>query len=299
MKCGSQLIVGDVLEWSEVKDAIRADLLARGLKEPRLRLRALDRLEKLLAGCFPNFLSNPKLLLDAGKDAVSKRLARLKGTEILNGAEKSVLNEVFARLPMASSIPPAAGKMVGRYSSIAGSQSSPTRSAGRKGAKDRLGLPPVIGGSSRILILGTMPGEDSIRFQQYYAHDRNQFWMILAKVYGEAVGAVYSERLEFLHRRGLALWDVLRSAERAGSLDSSIKNEAANNIAGLVATHRGLNAIVFNGLKALTFYRRHIEPQPTVGALRTVVLPSTSPTQGRHVLQFEEKVDRWRMLEIL
>src|SRR5207247_569532 len=100
--------VGVAMGWSEIKDAIRADLLVRGLKEPRLRLSALDRLERLLAGCFPNFVSDPRLLLDVGKAAVSKDLAQLKETGRLNGAEMSVLNQIFARLATASKHPSAA-----------------------------------------------------------------------------------------------------------------------------------------------------------------------------------------------
>src|ERR1039458_2650932 len=95
-----------------------------------------------------------------------------------------------------------------------------------------------------------MPGDDSLRLQQYYAHRDNQFWKILAEVYGEAIGADYSQRVEFLHRRRLALWDVLRSAERRGSSDSGIKNGVANDFASILLTYTGLKAIIFNGGKA-------------------------------------------------
>jgi hypoxanthine-DNA glycosylase len=167
----------------------------------------------------------------------------------------------------------------------------------------KIGLPPIIGERSRILILGTMPGDDSLRLQQYYAHSANQFWKILAEVYGEAIGADYLQRLEFLHRRRLALWDVLRSAECAGSLDSSIKKGVANDFASLLLTYTGLKAIVFNGGSAQRLFRRHVETsqQPAVAAasLRKIVLPSTSSMQGRNVLPFEQKVVRWKLLATL
>ena len=288
--------------WYEIKSAIRADLLARGLKQPRLRLNALDRLEKLLARLLPNFLSNPKILLDVGKEAVSKELAGLKETGSLNGAEKSVLNQIFERLAEASGHSSVARQSGELHPPATAIQRPPTRNAGGDRKNVKLGLPPVIGESSRILILGTMPGDDSLRLQQYYAHGNNQFWKILTEVYGEAVGADYSQRLEFLHRRGLALWDVLRSAERAGSLDSGIRNEVANDFAGLLMIYTGLKAIVFNGGKAQTFFRRHVEKaQGSVASssLRKVVLPSTSPTPGRNVLSFEAKVIRWSSLPTL
>lgn len=288
--------------WSEIKDAIRADLLARGLKEPRLRLSALNRLEKLLAGRYPNFLSNPKVLLDVGKEAVSNELARLKETGNLNGAEKSVLNQIFARLAEASLNPPGARRSREPHPPTTASQRPLTGNAGRERINVKLGLPPVIWESSRILILGTMPGDDSLRLQEYYAHGNNQLWKILSEVYGETVGADYSQRLAFLHHRGLALWDVLRSAERAGSLDSGIKSEAANDFADLLKTYTSLKAIVFNGGKAQTLFRRHVERSLATVAttsLRRVVLPSTSPTPGRNVLPFEEKVVRWTSLVTL
>ena len=149
------------------------------------------------------------------------------------------------------------------------------------------------------MILGTMPGDDSLRLQQYYAHSANQFWKILAEVYGEAIGADYSRRVEFLHRKKLALWDVLRSAERPGSVDSGIKNEVANDFTTLFAAHTDLKAIVFNGGKAQTLFRRHVErSQATVASvcLQKIVLPSTSPTPGKNVLPFEAKVVCWKSL---
>lgn len=297
-----QTTVGIVMGWSEIRDAIHADLLARGLKEPRLRLTALDRIEKLMAGRFPNFLSNPKVLLDVGKEAVSKELARLKETGRLNGAEESVLNQIFARLAEASLHPYGARQSGELHPPATASQRSSAGTSGREGMNVKFGLPPVIGEISRILILGTLPGDDSLRLQQYYAHGNNQFWRILAEVYGEAVGADYSERLGLLHRRGLALWDVLRSAERVGSLDSGIKNEVANDFAGLLMAYTGLKAIVFNGGKAQTLFRRHVErAQATVArtSLCKVVLPSTSATRGRNVLPFAEKVVRWSLLATL
>ena len=165
----------------------------------------------------------------------------------------------------------------------------------------RTGLPPVIVEGAGILILGTMPGDDSLRLQQYYAHRDNQFWWILAEVYNEAIEADYSKRLEFLHRRRLALWDVLQNTERAGSLDSRIKNGFANDFASLFLAYTSLKAIVFNGSKAQTLFRRHVERShaTAAGALRKIVLPSTSPTPGKHVLPFKAKVVCWKSLTTL
>src|SRR5690606_18961961 len=94
-------------------------------------------------------------------------------------------------------------------------------------------LSPVINSQSRVLILGTMPGDESLRQQRYYANPRNQFWSIISRVYRVAVPDDYDNRISLLLELGIALWDVLRSADRRGSLDSAIKNEAANDFANL------------------------------------------------------------------
>ena len=85
-------------EWSEIKDGIRTDLQTRGLRAPRLRLGALDGLEQHLIEVWPDFLSNPRILLNVGEQAVSKKLALRKDSGKLNGAEKSVLRQIFTRL---------------------------------------------------------------------------------------------------------------------------------------------------------------------------------------------------------
>jgi double-stranded uracil-DNA glycosylase len=123
----------------------------------------------------------------------------------------------------------------------------------------KAGLSPVIAVCSKILVLGTMPGDDLLRLQQYYAQQENQFWKILSQVYDEAIGPQYSQRLEFLHRRGLAIWDVLRSADRLGSLDSAIKNGVPNDFASLLRTYTNLKFIAFNGGMAQKLFRRHVD----------------------------------------
>lgn len=287
------------MEWSEIKDAIRADLLARGLKEPRIRLSALNCLEQLLRELFPEFPKHPTMLLGVGKEASSKKLARLKETGTLNGAERSVLNQIFAQLPEVSPYPSANKQLGALRAPAVANQRHRAVNACRSGKTYKRGLRPVIWESSRVLVLGTLPGDESLRLKQYYANPNNQFWKILSEIYGESIEADYLKRLEFLRRRGVALWDVLRSAERPGSADSATKNAVANDFTNLVATPTGLKAIVFNGGEAKKLFRRHVEKsQPTVASssLLKVDLPSTSPAPGKHVLPLEEKVARWKLL---
>jgi len=92
------------------------------------------------------------------------------------------------------------------------------------------GLPPVIGERSHTLILGSLPGDESIRTRRYYADPRNQFWTILSRVYRANIEDLYDERIAFLLGHDLALWDVLRSTQRDGSVDCSIRDGDPDNL---------------------------------------------------------------------
>lgn len=156
------------------------------------------------------------------------------------------------------------------------------------------GLAPVVDENSRVLILGTLPGDESIRQQQYYADPSNRFWPLLAGAFGAPVGTSYPERLRFLETRRVALWDVLESAERAGSRDSAIANPKPNDFDALFAEFPCLLRVGFNGTKADDLWRKHIRPRAAVPhkLLAAKVLPSSSGTPGRHVLSDGEKMVR-------
>jgi hypoxanthine-DNA glycosylase len=163
----------------------------------------------------------------------------------------------------------------------------------------KLGLKPVVNDVSKILILGTLPGDDSIQKQEYYANPRNQFWSILEKVYEQPIGDHYEERLRFLGNKDLALWDVLQSAEREGSSDRNIKNGRPNDFKGLFAAYPGLKAIAFNGVEAANLFSRLVlrrQAIPRLNNLRQLYLPSTSVMPGRYVLLLEQKIQKWRVI---
>lgn len=157
---------------------------------------------------------------------------------------------------------------------------------------------PVIGDKPRILILGSMPGEKSLMDQQYYAHPRNAFWFIMQELFAIPLDMAYEQRLEGLKQNSIALWDVLNSCERQGSLDSSIKNHSiiGNNFAELLSRHNTIQLIAFNGAKAETEFKKRISPTLTEAAqkIRKVRLPSTSPAMAS--LTKEEKLEQWRVL---
>ena len=146
----------------------------------------------------------------------------------------------------------------------------------------------LINSQSRILILGSLPGRESLKRQQYYAHPRNSFWRIIYAIYGENPDEDYSLRCEFILSKNLALWDVCGSAKRIGSADDKIVDIEPNNIAELLNNYPKIRRIVFNGRKAEKEYRRYFR-ELTIPA---VYASSTSPAFA--ALTFDEKLCAWR-----
>ncbi len=152
------------------------------------------------------------------------------------------------------------------------------------------GLAPVIDSGTRVLVLGSFPGAASLAAGQYYAHPRNQAWPLLGALVGEPLAQMpYPERLRRLLAHGVGLWDVLGSCERQGSLDSDIRNPAANDLARLRVLCPALESVGFNGQAAGKY-----AAQFAGAGLRTVVLPSSSPAHA--ALSFEQKLAHWRLL---
>jgi len=153
-------------------------------------------------------------------------------------------------------------------------------------------FPPVVSPNSKVLILGSMPGEVSLKAQEYYAHPRNAFWRIMGKLFGAGLSLPYQDRLAALDNVGIALWDSLRVCTRPGSLDSAIRDEVANDFAALFASFPEITHVFFNGAKSETAFRRRVLPAPTQPKHVFARLPSTSPAHAG--MTFDEKVERWR-----
>lgn len=155
---------------------------------------------------------------------------------------------------------------------------------------------PVVTPTSRVLILGTMPGAMSLAKQQYYGFPHNAFWRIMAALTGTpGVPDAYPERLAILRRHGIALWDVCHSCRRAGSLDSNICDEAPNDVPGLLAAHPTIRAVAFNGGPALRLFKRHIGLKAVGEGRALLALPSTSPANASW--SYERKLAAWMELK--
>jgi len=152
-------------------------------------------------------------------------------------------------------------------------------------------FPPVVSRNSKVLILGSMPGEVSLKAAQYYAHPRNAFWRIMGELFGAGLSLPYQERLVVLDGAGIALWDSLRACTRPGSLDSAIRDEEANDFTALFTSFPQITHVFFNGAKSEAAFRRHVLPT-LAGSQRVFTrLPSTSPAHAG--MTFDEKVKRW------
>lgn len=147
---------------------------------------------------------------------------------------------------------------------------------------------PVVNTETRVLILGSLPGQRSLAAGQYYAHPQNQFWRLLGCTIGEdLVGQDYPARLATLLRHRIGLWDTVAEARRAGSLDSALEDVAPNDLSTLISELPALRLIAFNGQKAASIGRRQLATLPAVDV---AVLPSSSPA---FTLGFECKLATW------
>ncbi len=150
------------------------------------------------------------------------------------------------------------------------------------------GLAPVIDNRARVLILGSFPSTASLAAQQYYAHPQNQFWRILGEVIGQPLKEMdYPHRIAAVQAAGIAIWDVFASCERAGSLDTAIRDAVPNPLAVLQNSAPALRRICFNGGMAA----RRVREVEAMG-FEALVLPSTSPANAG--MSFAEKLARWR-----
>ncbi|MBN2205385.1 MAG: DNA-deoxyinosine glycosylase [Thermoleophilia bacterium] len=172
------------------------------------------------------------------------------------------------------------------------------------------GFAPIARADTRVLILGTVPSRRSLEAGQYYAHPRNAFWPIMERLFAHHAGPGdvgpddagpatarldYEARIDLLLAAKVALWDVLRTAERPGSLDADISTPVANDFAAFFARHPAVRTVFFNGTKARALWARHVAPALPGGlGMRLVTLPSTSAANA--ALTFADKLAAWQVV---
>lgn len=150
---------------------------------------------------------------------------------------------------------------------------------------------PVSDEKCRVLILGSVPGTASLRKEEYYGHERNGFWKVIYSLFGEEYEGGYDKRKKFLLNHGIALWDVIKSCEREGSLDSHIKNPEINDFESFFKKHPNIRNVFFNGKKAYGLFKK------AMGFgfenIDFTCLKSTSPANA---IKFEDKLGDWKKI---
>jgi len=152
-------------------------------------------------------------------------------------------------------------------------------------------FPPILHMEATVLILGSLPGDLSIAYQQYYAHPQNRFWKVLFRLTNEEFSIDYKDRIDLLYKNKIALWDVCATAVRQGSMDTAISNEHPNIIHDILKKHVFVKKICFNGQKAQKLYDKYFQRIPQISYH---TLPSTSPANAKFTL--EKLVTAWSVI---
>ncbi len=152
-------------------------------------------------------------------------------------------------------------------------------------------FPPIVDINSKILVLGTMPGERSLELQQYYGHSGNHFWKIMFKLFGQEFTKDYKFRTELLKENGIALWDVLEYCEGIGSADTAIKNEVPNDFDAFHVQYPNLRHVIFASKQAEKFYLKYANKQAGVDYY---TLPS--PSGANASKSFQQKLEEWELV---
>jgi methylated-DNA-[protein]-cysteine S-methyltransferase len=158
-------------------------------------------------------------------------------------------------------------------------------------------MPPIIEENARVLILGTMPGEQSQQKQQYYANPGNHFWKIIYGIFDQSPGHDYADRVAFVIAKRIALWDVLENCTRRGSSDSNIKNVVINDVSGLITRYKEIRCIAFGSRKASELFFRYLRPLPDEIVKRQIkflLLPSPSGRNAR--INPAGKIAAWKKI---
>lgn len=159
---------------------------------------------------------------------------------------------------------------------------------------------PIARRDARVLVLGSMPGRKSLEAGQYYAHEQNAFWRIVGDLLGVDPHAPYGKRVQALKSARIAVWDVLHSCTRAGSLDSNIvgTSEIPNDFPGFFRQQRKISHVFFNGAKAEASFRRHVAKGLESARIRASIqyarLPSTSPAHA--AAPYSRKLKAWQAI---
>lgn len=156
------------------------------------------------------------------------------------------------------------------------------------------GLLPWVGKSPKVLILGSMPGDESIRQQVYYSNiSHNSFWKIMYSLF-QKEGTQNNK--EFITSHYIALWDCVQSGVRKGSVDNGFDDRSVvpNDLEAFLTKYPTIKTIVLNGKgKPAKYYRRFFS-NIKIGNL--IKLNSTSNVC---TISFDAKLKEWSVIKEL
>ncbi len=289
------------MNWTNIKNSIKNDLNSRGLSNPNIRLNALNNLEDILKKHFSSFLQNNcEKFREIDKKEFKLNIAKFKSNGQLNSAESSIINEIYYRI---SSINDSDKIIDTDKVTINKKENEALFEPGLRKKSTHVivsnaiinqveGLAPIENEKSQILILGTMPGVESLKQQAYYGNSQNVFWKLLAEISGKTVPDEYEDKKLFLINNKIALWDICKTCIRNGSLDSNISDESPNDINRFILEHPQIKVIAFNGKESARLFNKHIV---SVENIKLLSLPSTSPANTK--ISWEKKVEAWKKLK--
>ncbi len=157
----------------------------------------------------------------------------------------------------------------------------------RKGYSYSEGLPPLVFNRPKTLILGELPGRDSIKANEYYINKRNRFWSLMAEILDVDCPVTKEEKYNLLMQHNIALWDVFKSGYRKGS-KSPVKQGEVNDIVSFLRNYPTIYQIVLVGSWAKKAFEKNFD-------VSINVIPVTS-TSGANVYWNKQK-QAWYEIE--
>ncbi len=164
----------------------------------------------------------------------------------------------------------------------------------------KVGLSPWVGDNPYILVLGTLPGDDSIETGSYYANPHNRFWEIMHCLFN---GNIEDKSKEFITSHHIALWDCLESAQRVGSADKDIirETEKPNDLLAFLLNYPTIKTIIINGTSkhsktgysTLQVFKKYFGKLYMDNNYNIIPLYQTSKSNERYGITIEMKKKAW------
>ena len=163
------------------------------------------------------------------------------------------------------------------------------------------GFPPLLCEMPRILILGTLPGGESLAHRQYYYSNSNRIWKVLCYLTGEPMPVDYTQKKALLAKYHIVLWDYYESAIRPGSDDKDIRDAKPNDIAGFLVEHPTIKVIAINGFGKYNKFGERIKRSLSgifgQDGIRVLRLPETSGGNANYGWgELENLAAEWRQI---